>query len=58
MYWVFDDRMLQAALAAWEARRQREEGASEQQTKDDSTAIARFLASPEADRHKLIGGRK
>ena len=56
MYWVFHDAQLDQALAAFEARRQGE-GASEEQTKDETAVIKLFLISAEADRAKLIGGR-
>ena len=51
--WAFNDLMLAKALAEHEARLQRD-GASEQQAKDETQAIALFLASPEARAAKLL----
>jgi hypothetical protein len=57
-YWVFHADMLAAALAAFEARRQ-QEGATEQQAKDDTAVIIAFLESPEArDRNMFNRGGK
>lgn len=53
-YWVFHEAMLDGALAAFEARRQRE-GASEQQAKDESFQVKLFLVSAEAE--KLLGSK-
>jgi hypothetical protein len=57
MYWVFNNEMLEAALAAFEARRQGE-GASEQQARDETAIIKMFLTSAEAERAKMLPGRR
>lgn len=41
-YWVFNEEMLDSALAAHEAARQRA-GASAEQAKDETVAIKTFL---------------
>ena len=41
-YWVFHEEMLDKMLAAREAERQRQ-GATEQQTKDETVLIKTFL---------------
>ena len=54
-YWVFHEEMLAKALAAREAERT-QQGASEQQAKDETLIVVQFLASPAAVAAKMIGG--
>lgn len=54
-WWVFHEEQLAVALAAFEARRM-QEGASEQQAKDDVATVLGFLGGPEARDHHLLGG--
>jgi hypothetical protein len=53
MWWAFHEEQLDSELAKREAEQQKA-GASEQQAKDETSLIKRFLASSS----KLIGGRK
>ncbi len=43
-YWVFHEEMLAVALSAREAERE-QQGATEQQAKDETQTIVQFLAS-------------
>ena len=56
-YWVFNDETLAAALALHETARMNQ-GATEQQAKDETLIIAQFLGSPAAVAAKMIGGVK
>lgn len=51
-WWAFHEEMLDSELALREARRQ-QEGASEQQAKDETVTIKAFLAGSA----KLLGGK-
>ena len=51
-WWAFHEEMLDSELALREAKRL-QDGATEQQARDETVTIKEFLASSE----KLLGGR-
>ena len=53
-YWVFHEGSLSSALAAHEAKRQRD-GATEQQAKDETQVILDFLTGDIVERRKMRG---